>query len=277
MIRLLRSARLILLTATLGTFASLSGCYNDAPILLVYGGGGQAATGGAAGTGGNNGATGGESAGVGGVAATGGNAMGGDLNTGCTSDASCANGGSCDLTTGVCTDPEGAGGTEGSGGGDGASGGAEGSGGSNGEFVSLITNGDFSSGLDGWHGGDDNLDEDVEGEGCVGWNSTIGWDGDTDGLELEAGDYALSVKMRSVDAGDTPINVEVKVALAVAPYDPVFLSERLENLGNSDGTQNFTFNVDATTANVGLAFFVDLGQDDSDQFCIDDVILEKTN
>jgi hypothetical protein len=280
MTRALGSFRLILLTATVGTFASLSGCYNDAPIHLIYGdasGGQSSAAGGSTATGGNDAATGGESAGVGGAAATGGNGLGGELNTHCTMDEECTNGGSCDLTTGVCTDPEGSGGNEGTGGDEGGSGGAEGSGGSNGEFVSLITNGDFSSGLDGWHGGEDNLDEEVEGEGCVRWNSTIGWDGDANGLELEAGAYALSVSMRTVDSGETSINVEVKVALAIDPYDPVFLSERLENLGNSDGTQNFTFSVDSTTANVGLAFFVDLGQDEDDEFCIDDVVLEKTN
>lgn len=273
-------SRLILLTATFGTFASLGGCYNDPFVHIIRdgGSGGQSAVGGSAATGGSDSATGGESAGVGGETSAGGTGLGGELNTGCTSDAECTDGGPCNLTTGVCMAPEGSGGNDGTGGDEGGgSGGAEGTGGSNGEFVSLITNGDFSSGLDGWHGGDDNLDSEIEGEGCVRWNSTIGWDGDTNGRELEAGTYSLSVKVRTVDSGDTAINVEVKVALAIDPYNPVFLSERLENLGNSDGTQNFTFTVDSTTGNVGLAFFVDLGQDEDDEFCIDDVVLEKTN
>lgn len=283
MTRHLVRSRLILLTATFGTFASLGGCYNDPFVHIIRdgGSGGQGAVGGSAATGGSDSATGGESAGVGGETSAGGTGLGGELNTGCTSDAECTDGGPCDLTTGVCMAPEGSGGNEGTGGDEGGgSGGAEGIGGSNGEFISLITNGDFSSGLDGWHGGEDDLDSEIQGEGCVRWNTTIGWDGDTDGIELEAGSYALNLKMRTTDGdtqGDTKINVEVKVALAIAPYDPVFLSERLEDIGNSDGTRNFTFNVDSTTANVGLAFFVDLDRDGGDELCIDDVVLEKTN
>lgn len=277
-------SRLILLTATFGTFASLGGCYNDPFVHIIRdgGSGGQSAVGGSAATGGSDSATGGESAGVGGATSAGGTGLGGELNTGCTSDAECTDGGPCNLTTGVCMAPEGSGGNDGTGGDEGGgSGGAEGTGGSNGEFVSLITNGDFSSGLDFWGGGDNDLDSEIQGEGCVRWNSLIGWEvAEGVGIDLQAGNYNFSFKMRTIDGdsgSDEKVNVEVKIARASDPYEPIVFLENLENLGNSDQTHSFQFTLDNDAINMGLAFGVALHRDGGDELCIDDVVLEKTN
>lgn len=137
---------------------------------------------------------------------------------------------------------------------------------------SLITNGDFASGMSGWKveqtGGRSRLtteDEDalcVESSGDVDF--TIGWPAEaSDSATLERGLYQVSFKVRGVDA-----EMSVKVGHAYEPYTA--LHEFTWSSTRDEWERSVSvFRTDGDSA-TGLAFFVRL---EGGSVCLDDVKL----
>lgn len=154
--------------------------------------------------------------------------------------------------------------TEGETTGTGGQGSATGGGSPVGSDDNLISNGNFSGGKSGWEGGTGATDT-SSGKGCVYGDATIGWQGTSSGLNLEAGDYTFEFTISTSGA----TSVEAKVAPVNYPYEPVLFSEEITALSK---TYSFEFSVADTAGGIGLAFNV---ASQGDEFCIDDVSLRK--
>lgn len=126
---------------------------------------------------------------------------------------------------------------------------------------SLIPGGTFSSGPGNWRlsgAAEDPVPTIKNGAVCESLNSfTLGWPADGDGIEVPAGNYRLSVDL-DVEDNDENLygQVEVKLAGAEAPYEPLLFSETLTELAGISKTYTFDFVVENDAENIGMAINV---------------------